>query len=355
MLNLSDNNSRDSESPSSLHNTNNTGGNQLVLLTGASGRIGKVVLNDLINSGFRVRVIASRKANHQSYESRNVELVQFDFQNDKNFDELVEGCSAVVHLAVEMADPALMWKSNVEATARLVDAAENKGIKSFCYVSTIAVYGSRRSTLCTEDEQVLPAYRDAPEKYLAVYQTRTYARTKLAGEYAVLGRAHLVSYIILRPAVVVSVDQLIEIRTWPLIKRMTVAHRHAHHVYVGDVSAAIVWSLNRTLINGAVPGSVEIYNISEDEYSEPKHIDFMNKAYLASGDKRFRIIALPSVLDWLRDILRFRQNLLLRPVWRLTFPNTKIKMAGFQLPFGMAWAHNAAIQKIKKIDVSSSD
>ena len=95
------------------------------------------------------------------------------------------------------------------------------------------------------------------------------------------------------PTVVVDVPEIIGIREWSLVKRTLAAHRHAHHIYVHDVSDAIIWSMERAITGTGVPGSIETFNLSEDEFSEPTHADFMRKAFAVSGDPRFRVVRVP--------------------------------------------------------------
>ena len=121
----------------------------------------------------------------------------------------------------------------------------------------------------TEDAPVLTVDRDVPSEYWALPYVRSYGRTKLAGELAVKAAARTVRYVIFRPTVVVDVDTIISIRNWSRIKRVLAAHRHAHHVYVRDVSDALIWAMERALTGVGAAGSVETYNLSEDDYPKP--------------------------------------------------------------------------------------
>ena len=191
---------------------------------------------------------------------------------------------------------------------------------------------------------MLTVEKDIRSEYWAVEQTRTYGRTKLGGEHALRSVAARVRYVVLRPTVVVSVPQIIEIRDWSRIKRTLAAHRHAHHVYVDDVSDAIIWSMERATGGSGSPGGVATYNLSEDEFSEPTHAAFMDKAWAVTGDRRFRFVRVPWIADWLRDFLRFRTLPLRHPGWSMRFPSDKLRSAGYRPRFGMAQAHALALQ-----------
>ena len=63
----------------------------MILLTGASGRIGKVVLADLLKRGFNVRATTRDLARTGSIVHQNLEWYRFDFATDDDFDRLGSG------------------------------------------------------------------------------------------------------------------------------------------------------------------------------------------------------------------------------------------------------------------------
>lgn len=87
--------------------------------------------------------------------SDGVEWRQLDFQRSLDFDAAVRGCAAVIHLAAEIYVVDRMQRVNVQATQALAQASERAGVKLFCYTSSIAVYGSGRQRLITENSPVL--------------------------------------------------------------------------------------------------------------------------------------------------------------------------------------------------------
>lgn len=320
-----------------------------VLVTGATGRIGRVVVADLIDRGYRVRASTSRPV-HRIDDEGDIDWRHFDFleAGPDDYDELVDGCAAVLHLAAEIGKQDKMPKINVEATRLLAGAAERSGVRSFCYTSTVSVYGSGRKRTMSEDAPVLTVGSDIPSEYLALDYVRAYGRTKLAGELALHEAAASVRYVILRPTVVVDIPAVIGIREWSLIKRSLAAHRNAHHIYVGDVSDAIIWSMERGLSGVGAPGSIETFNVSDDDFAEPTHAQFMRKAFIASGDKRFRVPKVPGVADLAHDLLRFRMLTTRNPLWRMRFPSNKLRTAGYSHRFGMERVHAMALEEVRK-------
>jgi nucleoside-diphosphate-sugar epimerase len=276
-----------------------------------------------------------------------LEWRHFDFLDATDYDGLVTGCDAVLHLGAEIGKMERMQRVNLEATGLLAEAAERAGAKAFCYTSSVAVYGSGLKRMMTEDASVLTVDHDIRSEYWALDYVRTYGRTKLGGELALRQKAKTVRYVVLRPTVVVDVPEIIEIRNWSLVKRTLAAHRHAHHIYVWDVSDATIWSMERAMAGAVAPGSIETFNLSEDEFPEPTHADFMRKAFAESRDPRFRIVRVPWMADWMHDFLRFRTLPLRNPLWRMRFPNNRLRAAGYHPRFGMAQAHTLALETIR--------
>jgi nucleoside-diphosphate-sugar epimerase len=318
-----------------------------VLVTGATGRIGRVVVADLLDRGYRVRATTSNLAPGAAADRQIVDWRSFDFLREPDFDALVEGCDGILHLAAEIGKKERMVGVNVDATRDLARAAERAGVAVFCYTSTVSVYGSGRSTDITEDSDVLTHDLDVPSQYWALDYVREYGRTKLAGELALRQAAKKVRYVIFRPSVVVDIAQIVGIRDWPLIKRTLAAHRHSHHVYVRDVSDALIWAMQRGFSGHGEPGAVDVYNLSEDDRPDPRHVDFMRKAFAASGDQRFRVVAVPGIADWLHDFLRFRSLPIRNPLWRMRFSSDRLKEAGYHFRFGMAKAEELALDRLR--------
>ena len=319
-----------------------------VLVTGATGRIGHVVVSDLLNRGYLVRATTSKALPEGDDHGGSLEWRRFNFLDATDYDGLVSDCDAVLHLGAEIGKMERMQRTNVDATRLLAEAAERAGAKAFCYTSSVAVYGSGLKREMTEDAPVLTVESDVRSEYWALDYLRTYGRTKLGGELALRQAAKTVRYFVLRPTVVVDISEIIGIREWSSFKRILAAHRHAHHIYVPDVSDAIIWSMERAIAGTGTPGSIATFNLSEDEFPEPTHADFMRKAFAVSGDPRFRVVRMPWLGDWMHDFLRFRTLPLRNPLWRMRFPNDRLRAAGYRPRFGMAQAHAIALETIRK-------
>lgn len=149
-----------------------------VLVTGATGAIGRPVLDALVSAGAEVHALV-RPAS--SALPGAVATRVGDLTDPASLRRAVDGMDAVVHLAallhVTDPPPALLdeyRRVNDEATAALVRASIDAGVGRLVYASTITVYGDARPPSGLIDEST-PCRPLTP-----------YARTKHAGEQHVL-------------------------------------------------------------------------------------------------------------------------------------------------------------------------
>lgn len=122
-----------------------------VLVTGGAGYIGSVLVRQLLNKGFAVRVLDSLKFGGEAlYDVMlhpNFEFMKGDVCNSEDVKKALEGIDAIAHLAAIVGDPACK-KFSEEANATnwngsvdLFEAAEKAGVKRFVFASTCSNYG----------------------------------------------------------------------------------------------------------------------------------------------------------------------------------------------------------------------
>ena len=118
----------------------------MILLTGASGFVGRAVQASLIRSRF-VRV-ALRQADAAGVPE-GVEVAETSLSPDQDWIEALRGVSSVIHCAArvhvmneEAADPLAEFRRvNVDGTLRLACQAAEAGVRRFVFVSSIKVNG----------------------------------------------------------------------------------------------------------------------------------------------------------------------------------------------------------------------
>ncbi|MFG2056354.1 SDR family oxidoreductase [Micromonospora sp. NPDC048930] len=118
-----------------------------VLVTGASGRLGRVVLPRLRDEGWAVRAVSRR-----SRADSTVEWVAADLSTGEGLAAAVAGVDAVLHLA--SSPTRRTHQIDVLGTRRLVVAAGHAGVGHLVYVSIVGVdrvpFGYYRHKLAAE-------------------------------------------------------------------------------------------------------------------------------------------------------------------------------------------------------------
>jgi choline dehydrogenase-like flavoprotein/nucleoside-diphosphate-sugar epimerase len=305
-----------------------------VLVTGATGKIGSHVVNELLARGYQVRALTSKPVAAATANDR-LQWCRLDFQESLEFDSLVRECAAVIHLAAESSATERMQRSNVAATRALAEASERAGVKVFCHTSSISVYGSSRHRRVREDSPVLTADHDVRSEYWAGEQMRCYGRTKLQGELAISVVARNVEYIILRPTVVIDVQDLVNLRDWGKARKLLSGSSHAHHIYVHDVADAILWFMERGLRRDKPLAGVSTFNLSEDDTPIRSFGQIFKAAYKASNDRQWQAAVMPWPTQWLLMMAKYRTLLVRQPLGRMLFSGDKLRDAGYTTPFGM--------------------
>jgi dihydroflavonol-4-reductase len=116
-----------------------------VLVTGATGFVGGLVLRGLVQAGRPVRVLVRRPADRERLLVGGVELALGNLGDEEALARAADGCETLYHLAgmnrLCLADPAPLYRVNVEGTRRALDAARRAGVRRVVYTSSAATLG----------------------------------------------------------------------------------------------------------------------------------------------------------------------------------------------------------------------
>lgn len=123
-----------------------------VLVIGGAGYIGSALLPQLLEDGYKVRIldnlIFGRSAIAEHLDNEQVELVEGDFRRIDQIVRAMQDVRAVVHLGGLVGDPAcavdeeLTIEMNLTATRAIAEVAKAHGIERFVFASTCSVYGA---------------------------------------------------------------------------------------------------------------------------------------------------------------------------------------------------------------------
>ena len=109
--------------------------NQTVAVTGATGFIGKYIIDNLLARGFHVRAL-TRTA--RAHVNDNLTWVRGSLEDTHSLSELVAGASAVVHCAGQVRGhkEEIFTRCNVDGSLRLMQAAKESGFcQRFLFIS----------------------------------------------------------------------------------------------------------------------------------------------------------------------------------------------------------------------------
>lgn len=113
----------------------------MILVTGATGHIGNVLIRKLLEQGEKVRALVWRGEEPTPIKDLDVEQVEGDVLDPASLESAMRGVESVYHLAgiisIMPGRNPLVWKVNVEGTRNVLDAARRAGIRRLVYTSSI--------------------------------------------------------------------------------------------------------------------------------------------------------------------------------------------------------------------------
>jgi dihydroflavonol-4-reductase len=115
------------------------------LVTGATGFVGSAVARRLLRDGHRVRVLARTGSDRRNLQGLDVEVVEGDLTKPSTLLPACEGCDALFHVAADYRlwapDPSELYRSNVDGTRAILEAAKRVGVPRIVYTSSVATLG----------------------------------------------------------------------------------------------------------------------------------------------------------------------------------------------------------------------
>ncbi len=114
-------------------------------ITGATGFLGSHVARVLAGQGADLRLLVRPTSNLKNLEGLKGETATGDLRNPASLEKAMSGCEVVFHVAADyrlwVQDPAEMYRSNVEGTRAILDAARKNGVGCVVYTSSVATVG----------------------------------------------------------------------------------------------------------------------------------------------------------------------------------------------------------------------
>lgn len=148
-----------------------------VVITGASGFVGKHLLMDLDLHQFDVRVISRDASKFKNFPSE-VTCFQADLTDVDSLKSAFEGCEILIHMAAEIRTVNQLEKTNIEGTKNTLEAIKSATIRKVIHLSSVGVLGATYSI----NERIVREESDAQP-------SNEYERTKWISEQLFLQAA----------------------------------------------------------------------------------------------------------------------------------------------------------------------
>ena len=133
-----------------------------VLVTGATGFVGGNLARQLWDRGYEVRALVRPGSNTLTIDETGIEPVPGDILDRDSVARAVKGCEAVFHCAAAYTfwspDPRLVYRTNVDGTANVLETARQAGVSRVVYTSTVSTIGFPDWELATEETALDPRH-----------------------------------------------------------------------------------------------------------------------------------------------------------------------------------------------------
>jgi predicted dehydrogenase/nucleoside-diphosphate-sugar epimerase len=264
-----------------------SGGAAKVLVTGATGLIGRHLVRHLSQNGIPVRIFVRRQPPAEFINDCNIEVFLGDLGDPAAVDRAVSGTELVYHVGATMKGSAYDHeRGTVCGTKNIVESVLRHDVQRLVYISSLSCLyatASGRGAVVTEDWPVEPS----PTKRGAYTQAKTEAE-KIVRD-AVRDR-HLRA-VLLRPGRVFGPGMTL--LTPEVARRMGNffvilgdGTRELPLVYVDDVVNAIVLAAEKSQFDGSVFHIVDRAHITQNQ---------LVRSYILKNAKKAKVIHVPVV------------------------------------------------------------
>ena len=115
------------------------------LVTGATGFVGAAIARALSSAGWQVRVLVRGGSDRSNLKPLALEIAEGDLGDSSSLERALEGCAGLFHVAADYRlgarDPTPLYRTNVDGTRNILNAARTAGVPRTVYTSSVATIG----------------------------------------------------------------------------------------------------------------------------------------------------------------------------------------------------------------------
>ncbi|MHB8844794.1 MAG: SDR family oxidoreductase [Nitrospirota bacterium] len=223
----------------------------MILITGASGFVGRHLVRRLRQEGLAVRAVVRTPAKAQALADLGAEVVPGDINDPASLTAAAQGCDKVIHLVgiIQKGRGFTFRSVHIEGTRNVLDAADRAGVKHFLFQSALGTRENAKSE---------------------------YHKTKFEAEKLV--KASGIPFTILRPSLIYGPGDLFTVRLAEMIKLSPVlpvvgsGRSKIQPIYIEDVVTCII----KIITNGKHLGKTY-------EIGGPEQLNYMEVTRAIAG------------------------------------------------------------------------
>jgi dihydroflavonol-4-reductase len=163
------------------------------LVTGVSGFVGAAIARALASRGWEVRGLLRASSDQRNLAGLPVEVALGDLCQRESLEPALAGCDALFHAAADYRlgapDPRALYRTNVEGTRGILEAADRARVRRIVYTSSVAAVGLPADG--TPGEEATPVSLD---DMIGHYKRSKFFAEQVVREWA---RAHAQSHVVI--------------------------------------------------------------------------------------------------------------------------------------------------------------
>ena len=240
----------------------------LVLLTGATGFIGRHVTRELLKKGYKLRILTRHPELVDFVDKQDAEVKKVNYLDVQTLFDVAKDVDFVVHIAgvIKGRTFDVFKKGNIYTTRNLLEAVKQGNVRKFVFLSSQSAAGPSYERPLTEEDEAKPvSFYGLSKKIAEGYVERSGIPYVILRPSAVFGEGDRETFLLFK---MVKNGISISIGDGPLF----------NIIYVGDLVKIIVRVLEGNVMN-------KKYFVNNGEILSPKRLNeiikkIMGKRYV---------------------------------------------------------------------------